>query len=1561
MIPTIYKNLCQVCGNDFTTEEALSGICKKKNKVMCRFYEDYIVEEFFEFFRKIVGEPRSIQKFWAKRILRGESFAAVAPTGIGKTTFGSAIALFLALKGKKCYIILPTALLVKQVVKTLKSFCEKLDLNAGFNESGDPTIIYYHSDVKKDEREKFFKLLEDGEFSILVTTSQFLPRYFGQMRHLRFNFIFVDDVDSVLKASKNVDRILNLLGFYYDQNERKWKGKAKGCLMVSTATAKKGQKVQLFRELLNFDVGTSTHAVRNIEDVAINSEDLEVLKDILRRMGSGGIMYARTTEEAEKLYNKLKDEFKVGIVTATSKKDFDLFAKGELDYLIGTAYYYGTLVRGLDLPERIRFCIFYGAPVFRVRVEDVESASVGIIRVLAMIFRENEEVKQFIPYLSVIDRRKEDLEKLKQILKKLIEKGDVEERDIVVKKGEIIFPDIRTYIQGSGRTSRLFAGGITKGASFLMEGDEEIFKAFIERAKYYDIEFKSLDEVDFESLIREIDESREKFKRKVEFDVIKPTLFIVESPTKARQIAKFFGQPSVKVFEENGELQLVAYEVPTPEHVLIVTACIGHVTDLITNVGFHGVLTNGKFVPIYSSIKRCRDCGYQFTEEREDCPKCGSKNVDDSKRRIKALRKLAHDTNLIIIGTDPDSEGEKIAWDLRNLLAGCGTIKRAEFHEVTRRAVSEALKNLRDIDENLVKAQIVRRIEDRWIGFVLSQKLWDVFGDRNLSAGRAQTPVLGWVIDRYNEYREKKKIAIIRDLDLALEIDKEELELEIELLEEKEEERTPLPPYTTDSMLRDANAILKIPAKDAMKLAQDLFESGLCITPDSFVIMSDGSIKRIDEIEMGESVLGLNDFHEKPSKVLKFWKIPYKGTLKEIKLENNYSLKATPDHGLFVYRDGKFGWVSAKYLKEGDYVAVPFNVKVGRREIGLLELLAKLGITDVCLVFKENSRVFEELKEKLKSLKVSTKYKYLKNRTIPLKYLIDWNVNLKEIEREIKEMYKQKASAKKIPIFKLDERFWYFVGLVMGDGTVKDGKVAIAQKDVSKVKEIVEEVFPFLNIWVTRSQVWIANSIIAEILKRLDVRGKLNGLVFSLPEECINAMIAGYIDTDGCVSLMFDKDKPNLRIMISSKDRVKLEKIGFYLFTIGIANSIVEDKRFNVHSLIISNRSLKTFKSKIGKFLRIKREKFEEAYETYLKVHKQFESDLVPFRSIFRNLRFKRGVKNKLLKELGIDVWNWNDCERIPREKLKVVLEFAEDSDVKAFLKDILNSNVTWIKVKEVRDVDYDGYVYDVTTTTSNFFANAMLNHNCTYHRTDSTRVSDVGLKIAKDYLGDEFVARDWYMEGAHECIRPTRPIPKETLQRLIQEGVIQVEGITSRHLALYDLIFRRFMASQCRPYRVRVAKYLIRFDGKEVEEERVLSAEGKAVELYKWSVWVKRPLPIGKIKVKAEVRTVPKAPLFTQSDLVRLMKERGIGRPSTYATIVDRLFIRNYVIEKNGKIIPTKRGIEVYKYLAENYGKFVSEERTRLLEEKMDAVERGELDYFKALNELYEEIREIA
>lgn len=1029
----IYENLCPVCGGDLSFEEIERGICLNKKTRICEESE----LEFEKFFEKCVAPLREIQRMWAKRILRGESFSLVAPTGIGKTSFGLAMSLFLAKKRKKSYVIFPTSLLVKQAVETLKNFAGKVGMEIGLNEVKDFSVGFYHSEV---ERGGFFENLHN--FDILITTSQFLAKNFDKLEGLKFDFVFVDDVDSVLKASRNIERILKLLDLE----------KKKSVLVVSTATAKVGRKAELFRRYLNFSIGSSQFFLRNIEDVIANSTSIE---ELLEKLGDGGIIYARSLEECEELKERLR-EFKVGIVTSKNLKDFEAFLKGEVKHLIGTAHHYGALVRGLDLPEKIKFAIFTGCPAYRVRVEDLEKVSPSVLRILVHFYKDDERIAKYVPKLRFIEKIAGEV---RGALKEVMSEREANVRDAVVRKGEIIFPDVRTYIQASGRTSRLTVNGLTKGASFLFEGDNQLLNAFIERAKFFDINFRDISEIDLDFLKREIEESR---KKKRELDLIRPALFIVESPTKAKQIARFFGRPGIRMVDS-----VPVYEVPTEKYLLLITSTLGHLTDLVTNRGFHGV---EGFTPIYTTIKRCRKCGNQFTESV--CPRCRSEVYEDSYRIISSLRKVAEEAEIIIVGTDPDAEGEKIGWDLRCLL--CGEIKRAEFHEVTKRAILEALNNLKLPNLNLVKAQIVRRIEDRWIGFELSQKLQNHFGKKNLSAGRAQTPALGWIIERYRDSRKKRNIAVFPDYEISLELEtgEKELELKIELLEDRIEKRTPFPPYTTNSLLFDANMILKMSAKQTMQIAQELFENGLI-----------------------------------------------------------------------------------------------------------------------------------------------------------------------------------------------------------------------------------------------------------------------------------------------------------------------------------------------------------------------------------------------------------------------------------------------------------------------------------------------------TYHRTDSTRVSEVGMAIAREYLKDDFQGREWFSEGAHECIRPTRAVDRNTLERLIDEGILVVEGFRWPHFALYDLIFRRFMASQCKEFTVRVKKYRISVAGKTFDEERIVSAEGRAYELFK-SVWVKKDLAPGIHRAKVEIRKVPVSPLLSQADLIRMMKERGIGRPSTYSVILDKLFARGYIFEKNGKLIPTKEGIKVYEYLIENYERFISEARTRNLEEKMDAIERGEVDYLEALKELYEEIK---
>jgi len=122
----------------------------------------------------------------------------------------------------------------------------------------------------------------------------------------------------------------------------------------------------------------------------------------------------------------------------------------------------------------------------------------------------------------------------------------------------------------------------------------------------------------------------------------------------------------------------------------------------------------------------------------------------------------------------------------------------------------------------------------------------------------------------------------------------------------------------------------------------------------------------------------------------------------------------------------------------------------------------------------------------------------------------------------------------------------------------------------------------------------------------------------------------------------------------------------------------------------------------------------------------------------------------------------------------------------------------------------------------------------------------------------------------------------------------------------------------------------------------------------------VEKPLPEGSQRGIILVKRVPKEPLLTQADLIRLMKEKHIGRPSTYSFLINRLFERGYVFEKNSRLIPTKKGQKVAEFLLGKFPEFLSEQRSRLLEELIDGIERGEKDYFAVLKELYLEIQEI-
>ncbi|MEF8847328.1 MAG: type I DNA topoisomerase [Candidatus Paceibacterota bacterium] len=229
--------------------------------------------------------------------------------------------------------------------------------------------------------------------------------------------------------------------------------------------------------------------------------------------------------------------------------------------------------------------------------------------------------------------------------------------------------------------------------------------------------------------------------------------------------------------------------------------------------------------------------------------------VITSKKTVKKLKKEAKEADNIILGTDEDREGEAIAYHLAKALdLNKDQYKRIVFHEITQKAIENALDNPREIDQQLVNAQKARRVLDRIVGYKLSPFLWKKVA-RGLSAGRVQSVAVRLIVEREEEIEAFEPeeywtidAAFKQDFDAKLhkkdgeKLDKFFLESEKEtqnLIEElkpadyqvknikkKEKKRYPYPPFTTSTLLRDAWAKFNFNSKYTMSLAQDLYESG---------------------------------------------------------------------------------------------------------------------------------------------------------------------------------------------------------------------------------------------------------------------------------------------------------------------------------------------------------------------------------------------------------------------------------------------------------------------------------------------------------------------------------------------------------------------------------------------------------------------------------------------------------------------------------------------------------------------------------------------------------------
>lgn len=327
-------------------------------------------------------------------------------------------------------------------------------------------------------------------------------------------------------------------------------------------------------------------------------------------------------------------------------------------------------------------------------------------------------------------------------------------------------------------------------------------------------------------------------------------LVIVESPTKARTISRFLGSD------------------------FIVESSYGHIRDL--PLSKLGVDVEHNFAPQYLIPAKARSV-------------------------VKRLRTEAKKAHTIILATDEDREGEAIAW---HLLFALGledkpgdNIVRIVFHEITERAIRDALSHPRELDLKRVNAQQARRILDRLVGYKLSPFLWKKVY-RGLSAGRVQSVALRLIVEREREIKkfiaeeywtieallakEKKEGAALSSVRATLakidgktldkfgitksadaEIIKNDLNLAswtVEDVEKKAVVKNPLPPHTTSTLQQDAFRKLGFSAKQTMVLAQQLYEGiELGEGPTGLI-----TYMRTDSLNMSEeSLIGARNFIKK--------------------------------------------------------------------------------------------------------------------------------------------------------------------------------------------------------------------------------------------------------------------------------------------------------------------------------------------------------------------------------------------------------------------------------------------------------------------------------------------------------------------------------------------------------------------------------------------------------------------------------------------------------------------------------------------------------------------------
>ena len=756
------------------------------------------------------------------------------------------------------------------------------------------------------------------------------------------------------------------------------------------------------------------------------------------------------------------------------------------------------------------------------------------------------------------------------------------------------------------------------------------------------------------------------------------------------------------------------------------------------------------------------------------------------------------------------------------------------------------------------------------------------------------------------------------------------------------------------------------------------------------MIQADGTICDIENtIASSSDVYSVNSDYD--DKIVSSFPIGlyHKGEIQHISTSSS-CVSVTDNHVFPVYESdtGEIVDKMAKYIRpEIDYMVFSKQEKkFTGREVNLFDMLQNSCHQNKILVHFRKGFVRSCISlVDLRQYGESTRYKYLRRDMLPLDYVIDhWNMFPGIKDNYIGLQWRSAMSkVHNIPIQLNKRGIAYLVGLMIADGHLNDkffSFSALLSKnptkiDISDIVDIRENLNRLLiecfDVKYNKNLVY-KDILVAHLFALLGVPTGNKSSIVNVPvvimqggPDLHRAFIAGLFDGDGYFALHRIKGIPvSIQSGYTSKSDLIIKQLQILLSSYGIVSRIHRNYRTDILTLKISICDVEKLYKLISPDSIIKKKMFDSispSINKSLTKHGSRNPYYFPFQKLIETgIENSLYNKNQMNSVLGIDVWSYlsHDNNIGPHELRKL-----SDLINNPILLDM--SRLRYEKVLLNQTDVYDGYVYCLQTENGYFqVENGLITHNCSYIRTDSYNISKEAIEQVRDLIkknvGSKYLPQKPRLyakkksaasQEAHECIRPT-------------DCSNNGSSLSGDEKKMYKLIRERFVSCQMSDAIFDTVTYDVK-----ASSGHALIASGQTMVFDGWtraySHYKAKELSLPnvvngesleKLKVTMTKSSTKAPPRYTEGSLVKVMEDNGVGRPSTYASIMESIQKRGYVKSiKKSSLQATDLGMKAYVYLQEHFKTFIMDIGfTASLESDLDVIENGDKSFIDVVSSTY-------